>query len=229
MMKKLLQILLGFILILVLAYFSFLEVSEKIKDDLLSKAQTKFVDKGIVDVQAAVEGEGFTISRTLTLTGTVGSEKEKARVASLIESLEGVATVNNNIRVKEPRYSVPIVTEVPKVQAVIPKAPSSIKAVTAEVLPKEVKKVETVVKKEMPLQEENSIKKVVTEEVTKTENQVSSIAIETSIAMPKVPVVTQKMVEVPTPVPAVVAPMTPVVPVAMEVEENKNIEIEGVK
>lgn len=215
-MKKLLQIVFGLILILVLAYLSFLEVSSKIKDDLLEKTKTRLSDKGIVDVEASIDGTGLGMSRTLVLTGTAGTEKEKKRVSSLVEGLEGVGAVINNLVIK-PRlyYVVPTAIAVENTKTVVPLS-------IAPVTPIKISEVVMEIT-ESSMEEVSSVAEI--EKVLKVK------PLESPIAIPKVPEVVQNTIEVPTVIEAIEVPMVVNVKKLIDLEKNKteNIEIKGVK
>ncbi|CAA6799308.1 MAG: Unknown protein [uncultured Sulfurovum sp.] len=227
-MKKILQILLGFLLILVLAYFSFLEISGKIKDDLLSKTKNKLIDKGIVGINAEVEGEGLALRRTVVLTGTVGSEKEKSKIVSFMEELEGVGSVNNKILVEARVYGIPNVVEVPvvkKVKAVVPVAKVAVKSVvlaeknevnatkTAEVLPS------------VPAV------KAVTEPISVIEvKRQETVPSQVVVKVPTVPVVAENIIEVPKVIEVITVPIPVEAEKAIVHEEvKKNIKTQGVE
>lgn len=251
-MNKVLQILVGLLLILVLAYLSFSELSGKIKDDLLSKTKTKLADEGIVGINSELEGEGLGLTRTMILRGEVNFEKDKAKVVSLVEGLEGIADVNNQLTVAIPVDTVPKVTEVPVVQATIPVVKEVMKP-TAPIKADEMKSSET----KKNLTKEVVIEKVANKKVEKQEVQESVSSSESTTGMAKVsipevssmPEVLSSKMDVKLPVIPVVPSATqkvsevtevtrPInvitVPVAVEAEkaivsEKQNIEIQGVK
>lgn len=243
-MNKVLQILVGLLLILVLAYLSFSELSGKIKDDLLSKTKTKLADEGIVGINSELEGEGLGLTRTMILRGEVNFEKDKAKVVSLVEGLEGIADVNNQLTVAIPVDTAP---KVPVVQATIPVVKEVMKP-TAPIKADEMKSSET----KKNLTKEVVIEKVANKKVEKQEVQESVSSSESTTGMakvssipevlsskmdvklpviPVVPSATQKVSEVTE----VIRPINVItVPVAVEAEkaivsEKQNIEIQGVK
>jgi len=253
--KRLLQILLGLILILVLAYVGFLEVSVKIKDDLPTKAAMKLREKGILHVNAAIEGEGLSISRTLALTGSVASEEERKRAVSVVQKIEGVANVNSYMTVEKVKETPLKIVSVPKVESIITKASASIP--TTKIATKEEAVKERIKKEALPTQTEKQVEPLAVQEVK--ENNQSALLVASPVKTPSVPVVTQKIVTVealaikevkennqsslllesPVKTPSVPIVMQQVVevpkpiksidvPVVIEVE-SQNIKIEGVK
>ena len=187
-MKKSLQILFGLVLILVLAYVAFLDVSTKIKDDLLTKAKVIFSEHNVKSVTANIQGEGLTLSRTLVLDGTVISDEERIEIIKLTENIEGICSIDNRIKLevisKSPLVpivaKVPIVTEVPLVEKV------SEEMVTKDT-PKEP--VVTKIVTEVPV-----AKKTVVEPMEKKEATITSTATVTKI--PLVPVIKTKTVTI---------------------------------
>jgi len=249
--KRLLQILLGLILILVLAYVGFLEVSVKIKDDLPTKAAMKLREKGILHVNAAIEGEGLSISRTLALTGSVASEEERKRAVSVVQKIEGVANVNSYMTVEKVKETPLKIVSVPKVESIITKASASIPTTKEEAVKERIKK------EALPTQTEKQVEPLAVQEVKENnqsallvaspvktpsvpvvtqkivtvealaikevkENNQSSLLLESPVKTPSVPIVMQQVVEVPKPIKSID------VPVVIEVE-SQNIKIEGVK
>ena len=55
-MRKFLLLLLGLLLIIILTYFCFMGKALGIKDDLISKTQALYIDKGLTDINVAVKG-----------------------------------------------------------------------------------------------------------------------------------------------------------------------------
>jgi len=253
-MNTLLKVLLGLVSILVLAYVGFLDVSMKIKDDLLAKAKTKLIEKGIVDVSAKVEGEGLGISRTLILTGTIGNEKERMQVASLLEEIDGVSSVNNQIVVKPREYTVQPIVKITPIKTILPVVLVPVKVV-------EVKKETAVVVEETlnpvvltkEIKEENlSIPKVVTPVglvnemkmeapvipatvpvVPEVKEEVFSLSVVPTVATVKesnITVLSNKIPAVPVVSTSTIEVPTPIkvisVPLAVEAEKTEN---EGVK
>jgi len=104
MIHKSLQLLLGFILILLLASLAFSNVSNSIKNDLLSQTKSTLKDKGIQEIEVEVEGEGWGITRTIILKGSVYSETQKNKIASMLDEISGIASVDNQIVVISPNY-----------------------------------------------------------------------------------------------------------------------------
>jgi hypothetical protein len=180
MMNKSLQILLGLLLILVLAYVAFLDVSTKIKDDLLLKTKVMFSENNVRGVTANIQGDDLNISRTLVLTGTAISEVERVRIVTLSENIEGICRVDNQIRIhpavpKAPK--VPTVIKVPVVKA------SAVQSISKEVVSNKSTTATVVEKKEL------------------TSSSTATIS-----TIPMVPVVEIKNIVVPTPVKAIAAP-----------------------
>ncbi|CAA6818660.1 MAG: Unknown protein [uncultured Sulfurovum sp.] len=248
-MKKVLQILLGLLLILVLAWLSFSEVSSKIKNDLLSKTEAKLSDKGIVGINAEIEGEGIALTRTVILRGTVVSEKEKIGIASLVEELEGVASVNNQLIVQKPVKKVvkvlhPVVKKtidpvvvVENLEGEINKtAVLPIKEVTTIAEP--VKVVRDVAKEHKPSSVKVPLVPMVHQEISKVSSSVVSQKtsnVPTPIAIQKVskvpvPVVPKEVSKVPTPIAVIKAPIAVEAEKPEEInKENKNIKTQGVE
>ena len=183
-MTKSLQILLGLVLILILAYVAFLDVSAKIKNDLLTKAKVIFTENNIKELKVAMQGEGLSMSRTLVLTGRAISELERSRIVTLTQNIEGVCSIANKIELYPTVPKTPLVPEVPEVIAV-PSVKISSKKSIAKEIPKKELMVETLLTKEsIPL--------------------VSPTKSETKI--PPVPVAVSKSIVVPIPVKAIDAP-----------------------
>ena len=199
-MNKSLQILFGLLLILVLAYVAFLDVSSKIKDDLLSKTQTVFSKNNVKKVTVNLKGEGLEMSRSLVLAGTAISDIERVRIVKLTENIEGVCRIDNQITLY------PVVPKAPKVPTAIkvPVVKALAKPIVTKSTPKEIiltkSTVETVVEKEESITAESF-----TATITK---------------VPVVPVIKNNTIVVPTPVKAIDAP---------KVIEVEKIKLEGVK
>jgi len=104
MIHKSLQLLLGLILILLLTSLVFSNVSDSIKNDLLSKTKSTLQDKGIEEIEVEVEGEGLRLTRTIILKGSVYSETQKNKIASMLDEISGIASVDNQIVVTSPNY-----------------------------------------------------------------------------------------------------------------------------
>lgn len=227
-MQKLLQVLFGLLLILVLAYVAFLDVSTKIKDDLLTKTQEMFTQNNVRGVTANVQGEDLTLSRSLVLTGIVLSEVERVRIINLSEKIEGVCRVDNQIKI----YSVvpkapiaPLIVPVPTVITTSKIKASEIKNPSKEIIssstPKELLIIKNNEKNTSELIVEKKIEIVPT--ITKTEANDSVVeTVEKVSVLPSVP--SPKMVTavptVPTAVKAITAP---------NVIEIEKIKFEGVK
>ncbi len=216
-MNKILQIVLGMLLIFVLAYLSFLEVSNKIEDDLLNKSETKFADKGIVGVTAKLEGEGLSLTRTIILTGKVISEKEKVRISSLIGSIEGVGSVKNQLVVESPHYTISVPTPI---RPIVVKSVKSIKVVQDK--PKIIKKVEVSSSDVVKVSEKKEVIAVTLKETIPKEKKLETPSVPKVTTV--VPSVTQSTVSVPVPI------QVTTVPVVIETEEEtKNINSKGEK
>lgn len=96
-MKKSLQILLGLILILILAYLCFIRVSSNIKNDLISKTELIYKENNITGVTVEIEGEDLSMRRVLVLTGTISSYKKKVDAEIFAKNIDGVLSVKNSI------------------------------------------------------------------------------------------------------------------------------------
>ena len=243
-MKKLLQILFGLLLTLILAYMAFLDVSSKIKDDLLTKTKAMLSQNNVRGVTANIEGESLTISRTMVLTGTAISEVERVRIGTLTKNIEGVCHVDNQIKIhviiaKEPTaIKTPLVktsTEEVRVKS-IPKELLNIVENTATVVEKKTTPIISVVSTKMST--ENPVVKTVAKKIAKALASPSKISTEAPIVVenktlvpllsstkiitkvPAVPVVVNKSIAVPIPVKAVNAP---------SVIKIQKIKLEGVK
>ena len=131
-MKKLLQILFGLLLTLILAYMAFLDVSNKIKDDLLRKTNAMLSETNVRGVTANIEGENLSISRTMVLTGTVISEVERVRIGTLTKNIEGVCHVDNQIEIEAIVAKEPSVIEIPIVKT--PTEEVMVKSIPQELL-----------------------------------------------------------------------------------------------
>ncbi len=203
-MKKSLQILFGLVLILVLAYVAFLDVSAKIKDDLLRKTKVIFSENNINDVTVNTQGEGLSLSRSLVLVGTAISEVERIRIVTLTTNIEGVCHVDNQIKLYP---VVPKAVEVP----VAPEVPTVIKipVLKAEpAMPKQIHKEIVTIEKKIESKPTITVEKKIVETSKPLESSV-----EMTTKVPAVPVV-------PTPVKAINAP---------EVIKIEKIKLEGVK
>ena len=229
-MKKSLQILFGLSLILVLAYVAFLDVSTKIKDDLLTKTKVMLSENNVRHVTANMQGEGLSMRRTLVLTGTAISDVERVRIVSLTEKIEGVCSIDNQIKLH------PVVPKAPQVPVVV-KVPTVIKVPVIKVaeepivtksIPKESVTIETkpkiIVEKKIV---ETSVSSMETTTkvpvVAVVENQTAITSVPSTEITTNVPVVTTVVsasIVVPTPVSAIDAPN------AIRIEK---IKLEGVK
>lgn len=212
MMRKTLQILSGLLLILVLAYLSFLEVSSKIKDDLLSKTKTKLVEEGIVGIHSELEGEGLGLTRTVILTGEVNSEEDKLRAASLVSELRGVCHVDNQIKVEIKVEKTPELIEVPVIETSTPILNLEENSKDfMETKRGSIKTKEPVIEKFKEPEE-----KAVTSSIIK-------------IKIPVVPVVNEKLTEVPVPINVTTVPVAVEPEKALMSKDKKNVKTEGVE
>jgi hypothetical protein len=226
MMQKSLQILFGLLLILVLAYVAFLDVSKKVKDDLLIKAKVMFSENNVRGVTANIQGEGLEMSRSLVLTGTAISEVERVRIVTLIENIEGVCRVDNQIRLY------PVVPKVPTV-ITVPVVKTSADAVRAKTILKELAVMKSSEKKsttEMLVEKKEptlSVSSPTTTEKVPLVPVVENNAVITSVSstkmtikVPSVPAVGNQSIIVPRPVKVISTP---------KVIEVEKIKLEGVK
>lgn len=99
-MRKWLLLLLGLILLGVLAYFCFKGKAPSIKDDLITKTEAVYSKQGLAGIDVGIKGEDLEMTRIITLTGTVLSDKEKKDAGKMAEEIEGVCGVDNQLVVK---------------------------------------------------------------------------------------------------------------------------------
>ena len=223
-MTKLLQILFGLVLILVLAYITFLNVSTKIKNDLLTKTKVIFSENNIRGVTADMQGEGLSVSRTLVLTGTAISNAERIRIVKLTENIEGICSIDNQIRLHPLVLKPSEVPVVPKVVTVIktPIVKVSAESIVSESTPKELVIIENKVEPKAQMQvEKKRLETSVSSMKTTTKTPAVPVAsTKMSTKVPVVPKVENKDIVVPTPVSAIAAP---------NVIRIEKIKLEGVK
>jgi hypothetical protein len=86
-MKNILQILIAFILILILSYFAFLDVSKNIKDNLLSKKTTLIADEITSTTPVEIKEQTVQAPKVTKVTETVVKEKKEA-VKIVIKKVE---------------------------------------------------------------------------------------------------------------------------------------------
>jgi len=98
-MRKLLLLLLGLLLIIILTYFCFQGKALGIKNDLISKTQALYIDKGLTDINVTVKGENLEQTRILTLKGTVATVEDKMEASKIAEYIDGVQGVDNQLRI----------------------------------------------------------------------------------------------------------------------------------
>lgn len=156
MINKSLQLLLGFILILLLASFVFSNVSDSIKNDLLSKTKSTLQDKGIEEIEVEVEGEGLGLTRTIILKGSVYSETQKKQITSMIDEISGIASVDNQIAVTSPNYYKGSNTAVPPREkcSLISQKEVNHKNLKAEITTEEVQASKLIKAKELEISQE---------------------------------------------------------------------------
>jgi OOP family OmpA-OmpF porin len=99
-MRKWLLLLLGLILIGVLAYFCFMNKAPSIKNDLITKTESIYSQKGLEGIEVGIRGEDLEMTRIVTLKGTVTTEQARTQAGTLAGALEGVAGVDNQLVVK---------------------------------------------------------------------------------------------------------------------------------
>jgi hypothetical protein len=177
MMKKSLQILFGLLLILVLAYVAFLDVSTKIKDDLLTKTEVMFSENNVRGVTAKMNGEGLSLSRTLVLTGTAISDVERVRIGILAENIEGVSNIANEIKLY------PVVPKVPTV----PVVPTVIKTPV-------VKPLKPIVAKKTP--QTDVLKKKIVETLVPSEKMTTKLPTVPTVPIPVRAIEAPKVIEI---------------------------------
>ena len=223
-MKKSLQILLGLLFILVLAYIAFLDVSTKIKDDLLTKTKIIFSKNNVREVTASMQGEGLSLSRTLVLTGTAISDMERVRIVKLTENIEGVCSIDNQIKLYPVVPKPPQVPVVPKIPTVI-KTPVTVseelslaKSIPTEPVTTE-KKPQIIVETSVSSMETTT--KVPLVPMLENKTAITSVPFTKVITkIPTVPTVDNRSIVVPTPARAIDAP---------NVIRIEKIKLEGVK
>lgn len=113
-MNKWLLLILGIVSILLLSYLSFKEKADIIKEDLLNKADIIHQHPAFKDVYVKLEGENFSLTRELTLLGTVSSEEESRLASNLLQEIEGVTHVNNLLKVQTVK---PIIKEIKSIES----------------------------------------------------------------------------------------------------------------
>ncbi|CAA6817402.1 MAG: Unknown protein [uncultured Sulfurovum sp.] len=226
-MKRILQILLGFVLILVLAYLSFLEVSEKIKEDLLAKTKIGLTAKGIVGISAEVEGEGLALTRTIILRGSVDSKEERRKIALLVNEIEGVLNVENKISVITKPYEDSTIVEVPVVKAIVPMVEKVLKVVDVIEKPKR-EEPQVVMSAEKKVEELKELPKSTATVNVNIEVEKKSLNAE-MVMVPVVPNVIKPISKIPSPIEVTKLPMVVEAEKAIISEENKKRKIEGVE
>ncbi|NOZ90606.1 MAG: OmpA family protein, partial [Epsilonproteobacteria bacterium] len=96
-MKKALLLLLGLLLIGVLAYFCFMDKSTDIKEDLISKTEATYKNRGLQGIKVGIKGEELKQTRIITLNGEVASEGIKKEAGEIASNIDGVMGVENNL------------------------------------------------------------------------------------------------------------------------------------
>ena len=89
-----------FLLIGLLTYYCFLKNVDKMKKTFLLTAQELYTQENMLRVNVEIKGENFKTTRTLILTGVVLSEERKEKARLLALSINGVANVENNLKIK---------------------------------------------------------------------------------------------------------------------------------
>ena len=214
-MKKSLEILLGLLFILVLSYVAFLDVSTKIKDDLLTKTEVMLSENNVRHVTANMQGEGLSMSRILVLTGTSISDVERVRIVSLIAKIEGVCSIDNQIKLH------PVVPKAPQVPVVV-KVPTVMTVPVIKVAEEPIEnKPNIVVEKKIVETSVSSMETTTKVPVVENQTAITSVpSTEMTTKVPVVPTVVSKSIVVPTPVSAIDAP---------NVIRIEKIKLEGVK
>ena len=100
-MRKFLIGLLGLLLIALLSYFCFLQNGDSIKQNLISKVNSKLNSNGYEWVNASLVGSGLESTNIVKLTGLAPSDDDKANAQALVSKIDGVGAVKNLIEVKE--------------------------------------------------------------------------------------------------------------------------------
>jgi len=97
-MKKWFALLLTLLLLAILSYFCFINKSNNIKNDLLSKAKFAYSDMRWVKV-AGMQGNNLTQTRILILEGIAKNQEERSKAENIAKNIEGIDGVKNNISI----------------------------------------------------------------------------------------------------------------------------------
>jgi len=97
-MKKWFAFLLTLLLLSILSYFCFINKSNNIRNDLLSKAKFSYSDMAWVKV-AGMQGNNLTQTRILILEGTAKNQEERSKAENIAKNIEGIDGVKNNISI----------------------------------------------------------------------------------------------------------------------------------
>ncbi len=98
-MKKIVLIILGLIAIIALSYGCFFMKKDRIKDDLLSKAQSTYKISQMDWVHPTIKGENLEITRVLKLSGNAPSQEAKDEAEKIASSIKGLSGIDNQITV----------------------------------------------------------------------------------------------------------------------------------
>ena len=98
-MKKWFASLLTLSLLLILSYFCFINKSQKIKNDLLTKANVSYAQEDMDWLTIGLEGEDVTQRRVLVLEGIAQNQTQRKKAERIAHTIEGIYDVQNNITV----------------------------------------------------------------------------------------------------------------------------------
>ncbi len=101
-MKKGFLLLSGLLLIALLTYFCFSTKQESIRQNLIANTQNALGNQGS-SIKVGIKGSGFEATRIVTLNGVVSSKEQKDKLGELAKSAQGVAGVENLLKVQKPK------------------------------------------------------------------------------------------------------------------------------
>jgi len=196
-MKKLLQILTGLFLILILAYFAFLDISEKRKNDLLlSKKEERVSDKVLIKIKDKIESTIPTIHKF---------SKQPIEINITEPIPEKKVSVLKEVRVVIDENQTEIVT-----------IPKSVKMVIEEKIIVEKNTTETIIP-QVVIATKKIVETTIVPEVT-----IESVNIPTVVS---VPVAVKNTIDVPIPIQAITAPIAVKTQEVIEEEVKRKIEL----
>ena len=100
-MKRVFLLLLGLILLILLAYFCFINKAGLIKDDLVSKANNLYSSKQMEWVKPNLKGNDLGLTAIMILKGMAPSKEAKAEAEKIARGINGVQGVENLLVVKK--------------------------------------------------------------------------------------------------------------------------------